>query len=383
MPTNKLNYGEWGEIYALLQLVYRGEIRQADENEHAIDGYGLVINEVIRRETTDREVVYRLPGVGQRADVDIFVNHAFVKSVAQSRFGEMAGRLLEFVKRGLRAPFSIPQDMQAFLDEIEVAHYKAPASDKSDIFLSVIDPRTANVRNSIGYSIKTKWSQKATLFNTGPGSRAIFEVNGALTAGERNHVNSLRDDKGHADVLGRVDFLYGCGCTLEFEGYGYCERARCRAFQENLSLLNPRLVQVWQAVMLEHFENGSFTGGGAGMSSISDWLVETNPCNIERGEVHYPYMIKSFLYAAYCGLTASTLWDGRSNVNGGLLTIDNEGDILAFSALESDAFKSYLYNHTCIDYPSTSRGHGNYGSVYEEDGKNYFALNFQIRFKSY
>lgn len=383
MPSNKLNYGEWGEIYALLELVYRGEIHQADENEHAVDGYGLVVNEVIRRETTDREVTYRLSGDEARRNVLILVNQSPVKEVARKEFGKMASRLLQFVKQEMRAPFAISPDMQDFLSSIEVAHYKARASDKSDIFLSVTDPRTATARNVIGYSIKTKWSQKATLFNTGAGSRAVFEIDGSLPRSVRDQVNGLRDDKGHADVLGRIRLLKEHGCTFEFDGYGYCDRAKCRAFQENLSLINPRLVDVWQSVMLEHFEHGSFSGSSTDIKDITAWLIEKNPCDIDRGEVHYPYMMKSFLYAAYCGLTASTLWDGRSNVNGGLLTIDGEGEILAFSAVESDAFKSYLYNHTCIDYPSTSKAHGNYGTVYEENGTNYFALNFQIRFKSY
>jgi hypothetical protein len=94
-------------------------------------------------------------------------------------------------------------------------------------------------------------------------------------------------------------------------------------------------------------------------------------------------MLKSFLYASYCGMTASTLWDGRSNVNGGLITVGSTGDVLAFNALESDAFKSYLFNHCCIDYPSTSEKHGNYGRLYQVGEDWFFDLNFQIRFNSY
>ena len=47
-------------------------------------------------------------------------------------------------------------------------------------------------------------------------------------------------------------------------------------------------------------------------------------------------------------MTASTLWDGRSRVNGGFITVDDEGGVLAHYALESEEFKAYLYN--CILY---------------------------------
>lgn len=383
MTTHKLNYGEWGEIYALLKLVAQGSINQADENESAIEGYDIDLVEVIRHESKYRTVVYRLPDEGADDSVVIYVNQVPVQEVPVSRFAEKADELLAYVQQGKRAPFAISPELGEFFEEIEIAHFKALSTNKSDIFLSLLDPRSVVTRRDVGYSIKTKWSQKATLFNTGNGSRAVFRVVGDLREGIVDEVNSIRDSKGNVDVRGRIARLKDNGLRLEFDGYAYCRNAQCRAFQENLALINPRLIDVWQAVMQEHFENGTFSGGSSSIADISDWLVKTNPCGIERGEVHYPYMLKSFLYASYCGMTASTLWDGRSNVNGGLITVGSTGDVLAFNALESDAFKSYLFNHCCIDYPSTSEKHGNYGRLYQVGEDWFFDLNFQIRFNSY
>lgn len=124
-------------------------------------------------------------------------------------------------------------------------------------------------------------------------------------------------------------------------------------------------------------------GETTAISSIGDWLIRENPCKTGRPEVDYPFMIKSFLYAAYCGLTADAPWDGKSNVNGGLITVGHAGKMVAFDALDDDASKSYLYNHCYIDFPSTERSHGNYGYVYQEDGRYYFDMNFQVRFVRY
>lgn len=384
MPTNKLNYGEWGELYTLLRLVGAGRLSLADEHEREVSDSYLELKSVIRHETNSRKVSYDEGAEhdGYR-DVDIRVNEEYVTTARSDAFNEEADDVFSYVGKGLHAPFPVTDELDGFFHSIEVLHYKAPSTDKSDIFLTVLDPRTALVREEIGYSIKTKWSKKSTLFNTGNGSRAVFKVTGPMTTSFADEINALLNSAGDADVSGRVHLLESKGCGLSFSGFAYCERARCRAFQENLETINPRLVEVWARVIRAHFDDGLFTGETTAIAAIGDWLIDENPCDVGRPGVDYPYMIKSFLYAAYCGLTASTLWDGRSNVNGGLITVDSDGKILAFNALDGDVFKTYLYTHCCIDFPSTSRGHGNYGSVYQEGGEFYFDLNFQIRFNRY
>ena len=80
-------------------------------------------------------------------------------------------------------------------------------------------------------------------------------------------------------------------------------------------------------------------------------------------------------------MTASSLWQGDSQVNGGFIKVSANGEVLAHYALESDAFKSYLYNNCYLEFPSTDKGHGDYAKVYKENGEFYFRLNFQIRYR--
>jgi hypothetical protein len=94
-------------------------------------------------------------------------------------------------------------------------------------------------------------------------------------------------------------------------------------------------------------------------------------------------MLKAFLYASYCGMTASTLWDGRSQVNGGFISVGSDGEVLAYYALESEKFKNYLYNNCYLEFPATSEKHGDYEKVYKDvaNNKYFFNLNFQIRYR--
>lgn len=57
------------------------------------------------------------------------------------------------------------------------------------------------------------------------------------------------------------------------------------------------------------------------------------------------------------------------------------GDVLAFYALESEVFKDYLFRNCYFERPATSRKHGNYGTVYKENGEWFIRLNFQIRYR--
>lgn len=117
------------------------------------------------------------------------------------------------------------------------------------------------------------------------------------------------------------------------------------------------------------------------IAAVTNRIIRENPCGISLGESKYPYMIKMFLYSAFCGMTASTLWDGRSTVKGGYITVKETGEVVANYALESESFKNFLFSHCYLDFPSTDQGHGDYGRVYEENGDYYFKLNFQIRIR--
>lgn len=377
--TGQLNYGEWGELYVLLRLCATGTLDLADENERAISGFHLNILEVIRHESDYRAVRYCRMGSGPGASIQVVINDERVAIIPAAEFAAKASELLLFVAERRRAPFSVPDDLAHFLDRAGVRHYKARSRDKSDIYLCVEDPRSGLVRDSVGYSIKTKWGKVSTLFNTARASAAKYVLDG-MSSELAEEINQIRDATGHVSVTERCVRMAGTGVEMEFVGFEQAKRAGCAAFEENLDLLDPRLIHVFDAILRARFLDGKFSGRTT-MESIGSWLAAINPCGVTRPEVKYPYMLKQFLYSAYCGLTASTLWDGASNVNGGLLTVSEKGELMALNALDGDVFKSYLYRHCFVDYPDTSPAHGDYGYVFQRDGKWMFKLNFQVRYK--
>ena len=192
------------------------------------------------------------------------------------------------------------------------------------------------------------------------------------------YVNSLVDANGHAAITDRCDYLLRANCNPTFVGLPVAFRARCKAFEENLDLIDPRLIIVIEKLLWKHFFEHETC---VNLAPLIEGIIEENPCGISRPDVKYPYMFKSFVYAAYCGMTASTLWDGNSQVNGGFIKVSANGDVLAHYALESDAFKTYLFNNCYLEFPSTDENHGNYAKVYKENDEYFFRLNFQIRYR--
>ena len=189
-------------------------------------------------------------------------------------------------------------------------------------------------------------------------------------------INAIVDKHGHVATQQRCEKILSLGITPEFCDYVVAKRAQTRAFKENLELLNPLLPGAIEWILYDHFFNGCRE---VALPSVIKRLAAANPAGITRPEVKYSYMFKAFLYASYCKMTASTLWDGVGVVNGGFISVSEKGEVTCHYALESEEFKSFLYDSAYLDFPDTGPKHGDYASVYEVNGQYYFNLNFQIR----
>lgn len=370
------NKGEWGEPYVALRLLGDGRLYIADKYGNKNPEEWMSVLELIRHESADRVVTYH---VNERStiNVEIVVNDEYKSTVNAIHFLNMADKLSSEIIQGKGRSFEVSDEIQEFLKKIEMLYIKAKSIEKSDLFLSIRDPRASIIRNHIGFSVKSEFGQNPTLFNTAKASAIVYRLDG-MSDELMDEINSLVDDKGHAAVSARCDMLIEKGCRLTFVGFPFAQRAGCEAFKENLDLIDPRLADVIERMLWNHFFR-HFSNND--LSDVTMHLIESNPCNLSRPEVKYPYMIKSFLYAAYCGMTASTLWDGDSQVNGGFIKVSANGEVLAHYALESDAFKSYLFSNCYLEYPSTDESHGNYAKIYKEGEDYFFRLNFQIRYR--
>lgn len=370
------NRGEWGEPYAAIRILGDGKLYIADADGNKNPNEWMSLIELIRHETLERIVSYRYQE--NNVDIDIYVNDVYILSLPASDFIRMADELADEIRRGKGRSFNVSDSVMNFLRHVEMQHIKAKSVDKSDVFLTVHDPRAGITRQHIGFSVKSEFGQNPTLFNTATASAVVYKITAGMTDELMDYINNIVDNKGHAAVGDRCNTLISNGCNLEFVGFPVAVKARCAAFEENLDLIDEKMKNVIERLLWNHFFEHSTQ---VDLHLAIQRIIQENPCNISRPDVRYPYMMKSFLYAAYCGMTASTLWDGSSQVNGGFIKVSADGEVLAFYALESDSFKTYLYNNCYLEFPATSEGHGNYAKVYKEGNEYFYRLNFQIRYR--
>lgn len=371
----KGNRGEWGEPYVALHLLSYGKIYMSDEWGNKNEKEWLNIIDVIRHESKEKTVSYHYNP--EEMKIDISVNNKPLISVMASEFLEIKDILAYDIRNREGRSFDVSVNVSDFLKKIGINNIKATSINKSDIFLNVSDPRSSIIRQNIGFSIKSKFGNNPTLFNTAPASGVVYKI-GNMNDKLMNYINNLYDAKGNVSVLERCGKLLENQCTFEFVGFPMAARAKCEAFRENLELINPHLPNVIERILWNHFFEGEIK---VEIREVVERIISENPENLTRPDIKYPFMIKAFLYASYCGMTASTLWNGKSEVNGGFITVDESGEVLASYAMESDAFKEYLYNLCYLEFPSTSKKHGNYAKVYKKDDEYYFNLNFQIRIR--
>lgn len=370
------NKGEWSEPYVAIRLLGEGKLYLADADGNKNENEWMQILDVLRYETCKHLVKYHYDA--KETEVTVYIENKIVVKILADEFLKYADMLRGEIISGTGPSFSVSDEIMDFFKRVKIDknHLKAESIEKSDIFLNLVDPRAGITRKKIGFSIKSKFGHNPTLFNTAKACAPIFRLEG-MTDELMEEVNSLFDSRGHAAVRERCALILQ-HCKVSFVGYPVAKKAGCEAFAKNLELVNSELKIVIPHMLYNYFFLGF---SEVDLNKVVERVIQDNPAGLKRPEIKYPYMVKNFLYAAYCGMTASTLWDGKSNVNGGFITVCNNGDVLAHYALESDAFKTYLYNNCYLEFPSTSPNHGNYGVVYKEFSRYYFRLNFQIRYK--
>lgn len=371
----KMNKGEWSEPYVALKLLGEGKLGMADEHGNAKPNEWMDVLELLRQETSMRLVGYaRDP---ETLMVDIDVNGERIASLPAVEFLHAADMLMSDITNGAGSSFEASEEVYDFFRRSNMLFLKAKSVDKSDIKLTIKDPRSSIVRERIGFSIKSKFGKNPTLFNTAPASGVRYRLVGC-TEDLMKDVNSMVDSKGHVAVSARCARIRHAGIKPAYDGFAFAKKAGCEAFRENLEILNNNLPLVIERMLWNHFFEQD---AEVNLPAVIERIVRENPCNLSRPEVKYPYMMKAFIYAAYCGMTASTLWDGSGRVNGGFITVGENGEVLAHYAMESEEFKSYLYNNCYLEFPSTGKGHGDYANIYEVGGEYFFNLNFQIRYR--
>ncbi|MBR1958363.1 MAG: HpaII family restriction endonuclease, partial [Tidjanibacter sp.] len=110
-------------------------------------------------------------------------------------------------------------------------------------------------------------------------------------------------------------------------------------------------------------------------------MSNVNPLNYDLSDGHdyYGYKVKTLMVCTALGMLPATTWSGRYDATGGYIVVKNDGDIICFHIYDRNLLEDYLFQNTKFDTPDMKRYE--MGQVYKKNGKFYFNLVLQIRFK--
>lgn len=300
--------------------------------------------------------------------ISIYINGSKVKELSAIEFEAESEYLLnEINSKASKGAFSV-ECTQNFMDKILCYKLSAPATDKSDITVKIIDINTG-YSPTVGFSIKSELGCSPTLLNAGKTTNFIYKISHSYSdlVRETNKIYKASGGKKHMDVKERINKI------IEENGQLRYWKMNNQVFGDNLVLIDSNMDKIIAETLLYFYKDGI-----SNCNEMVEKLERENP--MKYGNVNaYKYKFKKFLTAVALGMKPATVWDGVDEATGGFIVVTKEGSVLAYHIYNRNYFEEYLLNNTKYETASTSR-HG-FGEIYTENGEDFIKLNLQVRFR--
>lgn len=353
------NKGEWSEIYALFKLLGDKQLFAGDADLNRVEELFYPIIKIIRNESGGN-FEYEING-----DLVIISGGKEQLRIPVKTFAEQSKFLLEKMKSS-KGSFGITET-ESFMKYVYCEKIKEKASVKKDIKIVIHDQRI-NQKTELGFSIKSEVGNDATILNAGKTTNFVFEINNySPTELDLIEINKIQTK---SKIKDRVEAIENKGGKLIFKSIAN------DVFKNNLVLIDSLLPNI-----LAEIVKTFYTSNLSSIKELAENINQINPLNYDNQFAHtfYEYKIKRFLTDVALGMTPAKVWNGIYDATGGFLIVKENGDVLCYHIYNRNQFEDYLFQNTKLETASSTRHE--FGKIYKENGKSYFKLNLQIRFK--
>lgn len=351
-----MNRGEWSEFYAILSLLENPCMNIVDENFDDItnDLYKVKQLTLQERETIIDYVLHN------NLDVSVYFNDEIVEEIDKLEIRDNKEMLFNIIRNAVAGDGAFEIDnVQELLDKMTpTGILKSKSLSKEDLSAIVMDRRVGNDL-LLKYSIKSSLGSPATILNASNQTNFIYEVKG-LNINDIEVINSINT---RTKLIDRINMIKTLGGVINFS------QIECDSFDYNLRLIDSNMPEYLGDVLLNSYEYEN--------KNLKDLFLR----NSHFSDVNFALKkLGDFLEAISFGFIPSKKWDGNNNVNGGLIIVKRDGKVVILDLIYfRQHVVNYLIEETKLDSPSSSRYH--MLELYVENGKIYFKLNLQIRYK--
>ncbi len=348
------NKGEWSELYTFLYLMDSPNLVIVDENLQEKNSTTFKILELLLANGTKYQLlnsnkILKISPNNYNQEYDI--------SYISRQYKILLEKIL--VHKSAKGTFEINEMTSLINDLLDGSKLKGSSRVKGDLTALVKD----NIQNNnfnISYNIKSELGAKATLLNASMHTNFIYEItdiNDSIMI-ENNSISTK------TKLIDKCKFLKLNGAEFNFI------KTESTQFANNLKLIDSNLDKILSEMLILSYENNE-----KDMKKLLSLIIYD-----VTSETYYNKKIGEFANAVTFGMRASEVWNGANEVNGGIIIVTKKGEVYLLDLIY---FKSivdkYLIDNIKLDSPSSTRY--KMFEIYKEDGKYYFKLNLQVRFK--
>lgn len=373
----KLNKGEWAEFYVMLKLLGEGRLYTANKLLQKNYQSYLDVLKVIRQECTSQVLEYIIDEEKSLVVIKPQDCDTPLATIPTQKFDNNAKILFDGIKDIKGSSVPAPDSVCEFAKVIYVSKPKAPAvkalkkqfGGKNDIIIEVRDGQTSIV-SVMGFSIKSKFGHNPTLFNAGSSSQFLYKLTGC-NDNLMQEFNSITE-KGGRGWSKCKEYLTEHGITMEFT------KTKNPIYNDNLFLIRESMSKIMAWCAKDRLIDSQ---KDYEVMETVERMTAKNPLKVSNPKIYYEKAIKDFLMAGFTGMTAGKPWDGKEQVNGGYISVMDDGDVLCYHSNDREAFRDYLYRNTHFEYVSADKYV--WSRIEKTDGEYYLPLNVSIRFNTH
>lgn len=351
---NSYNRGEWSEFYGVLFLLVKPNLNIVNSKMETIDN---CLFEV-KRITLDSKISLQYDIIDN--NIIVYANSEEISKFTKEEIDTERKRLLNIITTNCAnsGAFTIPA-IDSFLEKMtKGVSFKSKSVNKSDINTLCFDKRKCkNV--DLAYSIKSALGSPATILNSSKNTNFKYEIQD-FNEEKLQIVNSINTDR---KLLDRIHKIYELGGKIKFI------EATSKVFNHNLKMVDSLLPEYLGSTLLYSYQYN--------MKNLKEIFCLANPTLSEDLAIK---KLGDFLKGVSFGFMPGSEWKGDYSVNGGLVIIKKDGDLVVLDLMYyPQEVANYLLKETKLDSPSSTRYH--MLEIYKENNKFYFTLNLQVRYK--
>ena len=371
-----LNKGEWAEFYVMLKLLGEGKLYTANKLLQKNYQSYLDVLKIIRQECASQVLEYIIDEEQSVVIIKPQKSEVPLATIPVSEFEENATVLFDGIKNLKGSSVPAPDSVCEFAKIIYVSKPKAPAvkalkkqfGGKNDIFIEVRDGQTSIV-SVMGFSIKSKFGQNPTLFNAGSSSQFLYKLTGCNDE-LMNEFNSIIEKGGRGWSKCKA-FLTEHEIEMEFTN------TKNPIYSENLFLIRESMSKIMAWCVKDRLIDSP---NNYEVMETVERMIAKNPLKVPNPNIYYEKAIKDFLMAGFTGMTAGKPWDGKEQVNGGYISVMDDGDVLCYHSNDRESFRDYLYRNTHFEYVSADKYL--WSRIEKIENEYYLPLNVSVRFNT-